>query len=455
MSKEEQTRNLLTPPSLEPSVEASLDSSFFEKGEWPKEAWWMQYGSEGLNELIASALKENPSIQAVKERIELAKAEAVVARSELFPLVYFNASDQVEYLSKNGLYRALNPNLALHNQQIDFSLSFSYEFDFWGKYRSLYRAALGREKAAVAESAQVELIVSTALAQTFFALQTNLLRKTYYEKLWQIRKSYFDLQTQLLKHGLVSKLVPLLAEEAVFEAKQWVYQIEQEISVNRHTVNTLAGRGPDAPLPLSESLLPLPQKLVVPEAISSELLSRRPDLMAQIWRMEALAQEVGAAKADFWPNINILGLMGFQAGSWSKLFEWASKALGVIPGLTLPVYTAGAIGANVDAKKAVFDEAVYQYNDLILKSFQQVADLLAIGKAVFGEKEKQGQIVAKASSRYKLTRDRQRSGIDNGLTVYRFEEELIEKKLIDVELLYQQYLVSLSFIKALGGGYTE
>jgi NodT family efflux transporter outer membrane factor (OMF) lipoprotein len=453
MSREDQVRNIIETPSIELSVVSSLGGDFFGTGAWPEKMWWTQYQSDELNLLIAKALEQNPSIQAVRERIEFARAQAVIARSQLLPLVYFNASDQLQYLSENGLYRALNPKIALGNQQIDFSLSFSYEFDFWGKYRNLYEAALGREKAARAETAQVELIVSTSLAQVFFALRTNLVRRDYYEQLWGIRKRYFDLQTKMMKNALYSKLVPLLSEEAVFAAKQRVYEVEQEIAVNRHTINVLAGRGPDERIELNERLVALPEMLAIPFEISSELLSRRPDLMAQIWRMDALAREVGAAKADFWPNVNILGLVGLESGSWSKLFEWVSRTIGVLPGLSLPVYTAGAIGANVDAKRALFDEEVYHYNDLILKSFQQVADLLAMGKAVYGEKEKQGQIVANAVARYRLTRSRQNSGIDSALTSYRIEEEAIEKKIEDVELLYQQYLVSVSLIRALGGGY--
>ena len=175
--------------------------------------------------------------------------------------------------------------------------------------------------------------------------------------------------------------------------------------------------------------------------------------MAQIFRLDALAFEVGAAKADYWPNINISGLAGFQSGSWSTLFEWISKTIGVLPGLSLPVYTAGAIGANIDAKKALFDEAVYQYNDLILQSFNQVADLLAIGKSVYGEKEKQSQIVDNAKARYGLTLLRQQNGIDNALSAYQFLEELLLKKLEEIQLLYQQYVVSISLTRALGGGY--
>jgi outer membrane protein TolC len=194
--------------------------------------------------------------------------------------------------------------------------------------------------------------------------------------------------------------------------------------------------------------------MAIPSDISLDLLARRPDLMAQINRLNALAFEVGAAKAEFLPNINLSGLAGFQSSSWSKLFEWISKTVSVIPGLSLPVFTAGAIGANVDVKKARFNEAVYEYNDLILKSLSQVTDLLAMGSAVLGEKEKQEQIVANAEKRYQLARQRQKSGIDSALVSYKYLEAVIEKKLADVQLSYQQYVVNIGLVKALGGGYS-
>jgi len=454
MSREEQIKNILTAPSLETSLSAANEEEdiFAQKG-WPGEKWWEIYGSEEINRLIEKALQNNPTIQAVKARIDYAKNNAIIARSNLFPIIYFNASDQWQYLSENGLYRALNPKIALSNQQIDFSLSFSYEFDFWGKYRNQYLAALGREKAAQAETAQAELITAAALAQSYFALKTNLVRKRLYEELYEVRKNYSALQTSLQEHSLDSILPPLLSEEAVYEAKQWVLGIEEEIAVGLHVVNILAGNGPDEPLEIEGPLPSLPEKLAIPDNISSELLSRRPDLTAQIWRVDALARDVGSARAEFWPDINVLGILGFQSGSWSKLFEWASKTIGATPGLSLPVFTAGAIGANADAKLALYDEAVYQYNELILKSFQEVADLLAIGRSVYKQKGEQDKIVRRASARYDLTVLRQQNGLDDDLTVYRFLEEMIQKQLDDVELLYGQYLVSVRLIKALGGGY--
>jgi NodT family efflux transporter outer membrane factor (OMF) lipoprotein len=453
MSRQERFQNALPPPCIGTSVAQAIDEPFFEPGPWPERGWWRAYGSAELNFLVDRALQCNPTIQAVHERICFAKSQATIARSKLSPLVYFDADYEYNYLSQNGLYRALNPTIPLSNQLIDLSLSFFYEFDFWGKYRNLYQAALGKQRAAIAETAQAELITSAALAQAYFALKTNLIRRDLYRQLYDIRRDYFALQAEMQQSALYSALTPLLSQEALFEARQWLYEIEQEIAVEVHIVNVLAGRGPDEPIGVCEPLLPLPTALAIPCDLSMQLLARRPDLMAQLWRVEALAREVGAAKADFWPDINITTLIGLQAGSWSKLFEWASGTFSALPALTLPIYTAGAIGANVCAKKALFNEALFQYNELILTGFQQVADLLAIGQAVYGEHEEQAKIVANASRRYELTRQRQQKGIDNLLTAYQFQEQMIEQKLEEVQLLYQQYVVSIALTRALGGGY--
>ncbi|HLB58518.1 MAG TPA: TolC family protein, partial [Bdellovibrionota bacterium] len=127
LSQEEQVEKILPTPSMEVSAGEALNSPFFEEGKWPSKTWWTQYGSEELNQLIEKAIAFNPTIQAARERIAFAKNKAVIARSELFPLIYFDGSDKWQYLSKNGLYRAFNPNLKLNSNVIDFSLSFSYE----------------------------------------------------------------------------------------------------------------------------------------------------------------------------------------------------------------------------------------------------------------------------------------------------------------------------------------
>lgn len=147
----------------------------------------MSYNSPELNLLVTEALGYNPSIQEVKKRIEVAKQQAIVTRSVLFPLV-FNADENRQYISHNGLYRAFNPSFPLNANLLDLSLSFNYEVDFWGQNRNLFRAALGEAKAQEAEAAEVELITSTATAQAYFAYKTNLIRKELYVQLINVRQ---------------------------------------------------------------------------------------------------------------------------------------------------------------------------------------------------------------------------------------------------------------------------
>lgn len=453
MPKDEQTKNLIKPPALTKSVSRSLRTPYFTRGSWPKDCWWHMFDSADLNHLIQLALRKNPTIQEFKERIEVARQESIVVRSKLFPLVYFDYHDTKQYVSHNGLYRALNPTFPISANVVDLSIGFTYEFDFWGQNAHLFAAAIGRTQSAKAEAAEAILMTTTGLAQAYFALKTNLLRRDLYIQLYQERKEVFKLQKLLLNKALASKLDPLLSEEKVWEAEQWVSSIDAEIAANRHLINTLAGRGPDECLMINECLPPLPKKIAIPCDLSLNLLARRPDLMARIWKAEALAHEVGAAMADFYPNINLSGIFGVESSLYSKLFEARSITSSIIPAVYLPIFTAGAIGANVDARTAAFNEAIYSYNQLLLDSAKEVTDLLALARSVYEQKGMQNQIVSNAKKRYELTILRRQKGLDNVLSDYAYLEELIFKQLEDVTLIYNQYLVSIKLIKALGGGY--
>lgn len=453
LPQNEQTENLIVPPSVQTSVDKGLESGYFSTGNWPEKKWWEVFGSHELNTLITQALKQNPSIQGIQRRVQEAKEVAKVVRSQLFPLLFFDADESWEYLSKHGLYRALNPKIPINANLVDLTLSAQYEFDFWGKNRNLFHAALGKAKALEAENAAVDLLTTTTVAQAYFALKTNLVRKKLYDELWEVRKAILDLQNHLQENALLSLLLPLRSEETVLESEQWVIGIEEEIETDKHLLNILLGRGPDEKLFISDQLPPFIETIPLPNQLSLDLLSRRPDLMAQIWRVEALAHEVGAAKADFFPNINLKAFIGLESVLYRLLFNSQSKTAGLQPAIHLPIFTAGAIRANVRAKKAAFDEAVFDYNNLLLKSTQEVADLLVLIQSVFSQKEEQEGVVASAAYRFDLTMLRFESGLDNLLASYFAKEEWINKELHNVTLLYNQYLACIKLIRALGGGY--
>lgn len=452
----EQIKYLQPLPSMERTVKKRLhEHQVFSQGNWPDKQWWKAYHSPELNTLIDEALAKNPSIQEVRSRVQVARQESIIVGSVLFPLIYFDASDISMHSSKHGLFRALNPKFPLNTYLVDLSLSFNYEFDFWGQNHKLFFEAIGKAKAQEAEAADVELITTTALAQAFFAYKTNCVRRKLYQQLVQIRTNLTALNRLLLQKGLSSALTPYLAAEKENEAKKLLATINDEIAVDTHLINILAGRGPDSPLHIDKHLPMLPSHLTIPKTISIDLLARRPDLMAQIWRAKALAHKTGAAMADFYPNVNIIGLIGLESTSWKRLFETASGTTAVKPAINLPIFTAGAIRANINATKAQFDAAIFAYNNLLLRSTQEVLDVLAFAQSVYQQKREQGGIVNDAQKRYALTTLRQKMGLDNQFDTYYLQEEVIEKQLSDVVLLYNQYVASIKLTKSLGGGYCQ
>lgn len=450
------TRNeeqALQAPPLTASEQLAEHSRTFTKGNWPDKEWWEMFDNEELSHCIQVALNENPTIKSARARVETARQVARKVRSKLFPLVFFDADANWQYLSKNGLYKTLNPNISRNGDLVDLSLSFDYEFDFWGKNRNLFRAALGEEKAEEAESEQVKLITTAAVAQAYFALKTNLVRKRLYERLYSTYASVYHLQEILERNALLSKLPVYVSGEGLEEVRKLLDSIRQETKANQHVLNVLMGYGPDEPTMMGVTILAPPKQLLVPENISMDLVARRPDLMASIWRAKAITFEVGAAAADFYPNINLKGLAGLESFHFSDLFQWASATTGLIPAIHLPIFTAGEIRANLESKRSEFDQAIYEYNGLLLQSLKEVANALVFADTMYKKRTSQEKILRLAHARNELTDMRVQSGLDSFMEAYMVKIKLIEKELDDALLLYNQYLAIIQLVKSLGGGY--
>lgn len=453
MGQKEKIANIQGPQDIEKSIQTGLDSGFFTQGNWPKETWWEDFRSEVLNCWIEEGFSHNPSLQSVQSRINAARQKTKVTQSKLFPFLFFNGDDNIAYFSKNGLSHAYNPSLPLHGYEVDLSLAFEYEFDFWGKNRNLFKATLGELKAQEAEFAQAKLILSTSLAQSYFAILISYQKKDLYQKLCKVRQDKLNLQNKLLSSSLSSKLEPLLDDEYVQEANQSLLFIKDEIEIQTHLINILLGKSPDAELFLDTLQDSSIKNIFLPKELSANLLSRRPDLMAQIWRVESLARQVSAAKADFFPNINLTALAGLQSLSFANLFSLGSKNASLTPAFSLPIFNSGAIKANMKEKKAIFDEAVFQYNQLILTSAQEVTDFISNIQMAFSQKKLQEQSLEDARQRLLLTTLRRTGGLDTTFSVLDSEEEVISQSLKNLDILYNEYAFIIKLTKALGGGY--
>lgn len=449
----EQTQYLIDSPRVDLTVQKSLESGYFAAGDWPQEEWWTLFASPQLNALMEEALYNNPSIQAIQQKFAAAHQIALIARSKLYPWVSLDGFYDYEYLSKNGLLRALNPHIPLNAELYDLKFNFSYEIDLWGKNKELYKAALGNELSEYAENGQVILLVTTSVAQAFVAAKEYQQQKELIVQLIAILKNIWELQGFLHEKALANKLIALDAEESYFNAKELLWVVDQQLEISKHQLNVLVGRGPDEPLDLREEpLLPI-DSLCIPCDITADLLARRPDLMAKIWSAKALAHQVNAAITEYYPDVNLTAFLGLESVTGSRFFNLSSFTAGIRPAFHLPIFTAGSIRANINTNVALFNEAIFEYNQLLLTSAQEVTDNLEIAKSLFKQIADQKNLLARLKERVELTELLYQKALGDQLSNYYVREEFIRQEIDELVLTYNLYGAMIQLIKSLGGGY--
>lgn len=444
--------------SLTSIAESALAGQEFEMGQWSSDKWWESFNDHQLNELIEIALKDSPTLKEAEAKVQFAEQMAKKQKSSLFPKLDMNYEEQWQYFSKNGFVRSFYPavpgvDVPATVNQIDLTLNFSYEFDFWGKNRKRFQAALGEMRTSAAEKAQAELILTTMIAQTYFQLQANLAAHAILKDRLAQRSNLYELTLSRLVWGVDPDFPVLDSEKNVYLVEQMLIAMEREIAFNQNQIKMLIGQGPDSPdlrLPLSASF---DKPFALPVDLSIDLLARRPDLQAQIWRVESAAKEIGVAKAEFYPNVNLSAFAGLESLAFNDFFNWSSHMGGLEPALHLPIFTGGRLRANLRSKVACYNEAVFAYNDLLLQAAKDVADQLVLLRTKYLELDIQISTLDVAIDQYRLKQLRFEKGISNYLTVLDTEEEVLNQRLSTVNLRRDYLLAVLKVIKAFGGGY--
>lgn len=443
----------LTSVSLDSSVNEALADANFDRGDWPSSNWWAMFHDPQLNCLIQKALVKSPTLQKAITEMDQAWQQANIRKSAFWPELDFSAQDNWQYYGKNSFLRSLAPQVPASINQIDLSINFFYEIDFWGKNRHLFESALGLAKAQSAEAAQATLVVSTAIALAYFDLQISLKKLRTLKGIKDVRGSRLNVITMRRMHALSTDIEKIQNETPILDVDALILQYQQQIDLDKHLINVLIGQGPDTEEIFVQPSAIFDQPFPLPENISLNLLARRPDLMAQIWRVEAAAHQIGVAKTLFYPNVNLSAFGGLESLHFNDLFSWDSKIGSLLPALNLPIFTAGKLRANVNAKEAQYETAVFAYNELLLNAAREVADQITIFRSINEQLDVQKKNVDSLVQRYDLMSLRFTDGIANYISVLSAEEDVLNQRLQLYDVEYGRFISVLKLIRALGGGY--
>lgn len=442
---------LTDPARLE--AQRTLEAARFAPASWPGTDWWKALGDPQLDALIGEALEGSPSIRLAQARVERARSLAVAAGAPRAPQVNGSLDATRQRISENYIFP---PPLAGSWQwQNQASLNFSYEFDFWGRNAALYEAALGEARAAEADGYAARLVLSSAIARAYVQLardfdQLDLAHETLAE-----REHVLELVRRRVDAGMDSRLELKQAEAELPAARERIIQLEESIALGRNQIAALAGEGPDRGLAIARPKMAAPVEALLPSAVPADLIGRRPDVIASRWRVEAAARGAAAARAQFYPNIDLAAFVGLQSLNWSKFLDAGSTIAGIGPAVNLPIFDGGARRGNLGARNADYDAAVEQYNQTLADALRDIADQLAAFRSVEQQQPQVRAGLAAAREAYELSLTRYQAGLANYLSVLTAETQVIAQRSLAVDLRAHELDASVRLAQALGGGYTQ
>ncbi len=440
---------LLDPDSLQ--TQRTLAASGLSQPGWPATDWWRALGDPQLDALIAEGLQRNPGLDAADARLRQARAQIGTAHADRLPKLSASGGYTGVRLPESMVGDELGGSYAGSGQAY---LSFSYGIDLWGGKRAAWEAAVDSGHAAEVDAQAARLNLSAAIAEAYAQLgYAWTLHDVASEELARSQKT-LDLTRQRRTAGIDSDLQTRQAEARIPAAQQQRQAAQQQIDEARTALAALVGQGPDRGLQILRPQMLNPLALQLPGVLPSELLGRRPDIVAARWRVEAAGREIHAAKAQFYPSLNLTALGGVVSSEVDQLLKSGSTFAFLGPALSLPIFDGGRLRANLDKTDAEYDLAVADYNQSVVNALRDVADQVNAVRSLADQAAAQAQAVSTARAAHDLADQRYRAGIGSYLDVLSVEEQLLASQQRLAELQSRQILVSVRLSQALGGGFT-
>jgi NodT family efflux transporter outer membrane factor (OMF) lipoprotein len=418
-------------------------------GEWPREDWWTRFADPQLDRLIGEALQDSPGMRVARARVDKAIAVAQASGAARAPQVDASASMTRQRYSANGFFPP--PIAGSTYTQTQLAAGLSWDLDLWGRNRALYESAVGATRAAEVDVFAARLLVSTGIARVYFQLGRAFEQLDLARKALEQREALQRLTQQRVAAGLDSKLELKQVETSIPAVRQRIVQHEEEIALARAQLAALAGKGPDRGLQIER---PTAQSSAValPSSVPAELLGRRPDVLAQRWRVESARRAVDAAKAEFYPDVNLAALVGVQSITLSRLLEAGSAIPSIGAAVRLPLFDGGRLRGNLAGRDADYDLAVEQYNQTLVDALREVVEQLAALRSVQAQRAEVESALGSAEDAYKIALERYRARVGSYLQVLAAEQPVLEQRIARADLHARELEVSVSLVRALGGG---
>lgn len=410
-------------------------------------AWWEQFNDPVLNDLIATALRENKDLMIASARIDEYAGRYGVTRSQLFPQIGlgYDVTKQKNTIPGTTVKGTYN--------SYETFLSASWEIDLWGKIRRQSEAARAQIVATEEGRQGVILTLVSSVANNYVTLRSLDRQLEIAKATAKTRGESYQVFQDRYSGGVISQLELSQNRSQYDEALASIPVIEKTIAQQENALSLLLGRNP-GPIARGKNIDELAPP-TTPEGLPSSLLERRPDLREAEQNLIAANAQIGAAKAAFFPSISLTGLLGVASGGLSNLFHSESKVWQYGAAVNLPIFTGGSLFGQLQVAEAQQQQALYSYQKAIQQAFSEV------NNALVDQEKTRVQLAAQADEVKSLVlyAELARLRYDNGYTSY-LEVVDAERSLFGVQQSYTQtkqtlLQAAINTYKAMGGGWTD
>jgi len=417
---------------------------------WPEARWWTAYGDAQLDRLVDQALAAQPTLAQTQVRIEQARAAVATTEAAQGPQVALSSDITGQRFSRNGL---VPPAVAGTNRwTAGAQLATHWELDLFGRQRAQVEAALGRQRGAEAEAQAARVLLAHQVVSAYLELGRLAAQQQAAGDVVHLREQAVMLTRQREQAGLDPADELHRAQGAQAQAQREQDQLAEGVARARHALAELTGQGPRA-LGSMTPVLPDTAQAPLPDTLPADLVGRRADLVAQRWRVEAAWRDIDVARAEFHPNVNLMGFLGLSSLGLDRFLQAGSLTYGAGPALRLPIFDAGRLRAQLGERGAQADAAVEAWNATLLRALREVADEIEGLRALAHQRELQRRAQAAADAALALAQQRRRAGLSGlGPELAARGQQLAEQRNA-LDLQARQALGQAGLVRALGGGW--
>ncbi len=415
--------------------------------------WWERFEDPTLNLLIQKTLAHNYDLLIAAENVSQAQSYIGVTRSALFPSISLGGTAQ------NAQRGAVSSSAQTSAQAFTAGFQAAWELDFWGKFRNANNAARQQLFASEYTQESLKLILTAQTAIAYFNLLSldEQLEVSY--RTLATREESLRIYTAQYNEGLINELDYLRASTEVDVVRATIAQLLYQVDNAETALQVLAGASPkeifESEIERAKSLTQIPPIPQLPNGVPSELLLRRPDILAAEAGLRSANFQVGVAKSYWFPSISLTGMLGFESSELSRLFTPASDAWTYGGSLLTPIFQAGKIYNNVKISESQMRAAALTYQKTVQTAFKEMHTALSVQKHISSVVKSFEHIVESLTNAVELAQIRYDNGYASYLEVLDAQRSLFDAEIQLANARASQLSTIVNICMALGGGWTD